>query len=1246
MRLEEGLTRRMRGVSRQLGVSVASVCHVAWGQVVARTSGRQEVVYGTVLLGRMQGGEGAERAIGLFINTLPVKVRVGEEGAAASVRGMQEQLGELLRHEQASLALAQRCSGVAAPTPLFTSLLNYRHSAERRPARSVEQARAWQGMQRLTGESRSNYPLSLAVNDLGEGFSLSVQVAAAIGADRVCQYMSTALQSLVEALESAPARSLCSLEVVPEGERRQVVYEWNATKADYPKEQCVHELFEQQVEQTPEAVAVVCGEARLSYGELNRRANQLAHYLRRLGVGPDARVAICLERRLEMIIGLLGILKAGGAYVPLDSAYPPERLRYMLADSAPLSVLTDSQAAELFRGSQGPAVLTLTEPQRPWEREADCNPGVARVGLRPEHLAYVIYTSGSTGRPKGVMVEHRQLVNYVAAISERLRVAPRRSYALVSTFAADLGNTVLWPSLVSGGLLHVLSPADCLDGGRFGRYCQQQPIDCLKITPTHLQALLGEAGGAERVPWECLVLGGEALTQELVERARRRRPGCRVYNHYGPTESTVGALSQEVVEGQAGSGAQAVALGRPMGNMRVYILDGQGEVVPAGALGEVCIGGAGVTRGYWQRAEQTAGRFVADEMSGEAGGRLYRTGDRGRWLADGRIEYMGRVDDQVKVRGYRVELGEIEACLRQAEGVREAVVTARADADGNQRLVAYVVPDEASAYPLLQVLRLEGRGELPAAAQYELPNGMVISHQNKGESDYLYQEIFEREAYLRHGIRLGEAACVVDVGANIGLFTLFVLDRAPGAKVYAFEPIPAVYESLRINAAISGGQVRVFDCGLANAPGTACFTWFKHNSLISGRHADLEEEAKVIEAFIRNQQQEKAISEEELTQLLQERLQYEHFSCRLRTLSEVMGAEGIEGIDLLKVDVQKSELEVLEGIEAGDWPKIRQLVVEVHDIDGRLSRIQGLLESQGYQQSVEQDELLRGTNQYTIYARRSEEGDERHVGPPARRREAPKYWSRKQLIRDVRGRAGERLPEYMVPGAYVCLESLPLTPNGKLDRKALPEPEREGDGRQEYEEPAGETEQAVAAIWGEVLKVARVSRRDNFFELGGHSLLVMRVIARLRQALNIEVSISDVFEHPVLADFAIAVERATPTTLPAITPAQRVEHLPLSFAQQRLWFLAQMGASQAYHIFYGWRLKGQLDRRALRRALDRIVARHEALRTTFVTIDGEPAQQITPAQQSRFDLKEHDLRDRLDANQEMERLIGEAAARR
>ena len=358
LKVDEQLARGIRGQARRLGVSSASLCHGAWAQVLSKICGRQDVVFGSVLSGRMQGGKGADRAMGLFMNTLPVRIQTGQEGAEASIRAVHQQLVKLLRHEHASLALAQRCSGVPASLPLFSALLNYRHSGGAGQSRSEAKMRVWDGVQGLFGEERTNYPVLLSIDDLGEGFWLKAQVDSSIDGKRVCRYMETALGSLVEALQESPLTPVCQLNVLPAEEREQLLYGWNETKREYRSNLCVHELFEEQVERAQEATALVFEEQELSYGELNRRANQVAHYLRRLGVKPDTRVAICVERGVEMIVGLLGILKAGGAYVPLDPAYPVERLSYSLRNAEAAVLITQNHlVAEL--PSYGGKVLCL-----------------------------------------------------------------------------------------------------------------------------------------------------------------------------------------------------------------------------------------------------------------------------------------------------------------------------------------------------------------------------------------------------------------------------------------------------------------------------------------------------------------------------------------------------------------------------------------------------------------------------------------------------------------------------------------------------------------------------------------------------------------------------------------------------------------------------------------------------------------------------------------------------------------------
>nr|WP_275949028.1 AMP-binding protein [Bradyrhizobium septentrionale] len=400
--LPQQLNARLRSQARRLGVSLASLCHLAWGQVVARSSGREQVVFGTVLFGRMHGGAGADRAMGLFINTLPLRLDLDGTAVEASVRTTHARLVELLAHEHASLALAQRCSAVAAPAPLFSALLNYRHNT---PAAVTASAAddALSGVEWLGEEERTNYPLTLSVEDFGEALGLTAQGVEPISADRICGYMQQTLAQLAAALERAPNTPVRELDILPADERTYLLEELNRTAAPYPVEQCIHELFEAQVRQAPNAVAVVYQDQRVSYGELNARANQLAHHLIGLGVRPDQPVAICVARSVAMVVGLLAILKAGGAYLPLDPAYPPARLRQVLDDAAPRVLLADATGrSALGDGALRDLTVVDLETAMPeWANLPASDPDTRALGLTSRHLAYVIYTSGSTGTPRG-----------------------------------------------------------------------------------------------------------------------------------------------------------------------------------------------------------------------------------------------------------------------------------------------------------------------------------------------------------------------------------------------------------------------------------------------------------------------------------------------------------------------------------------------------------------------------------------------------------------------------------------------------------------------------------------------------------------------------------------------------------------------------------------------------------------------------------------------------------------------------
>jgi amino acid adenylation domain-containing protein len=537
---------------------------------------------------------------------------------------------------------------------------------------------------------------------------------------RLAGYLECLIRSTLRSVET-PVEEL---ELLTPSERDRLVVEFNRTAAPYPADLTIHELVEAQARRRPEAVAVVGGGERLTYAELNARANQIAHWLRAQGIGADTRVGLCVERSVHMVVGLLGVLKAGGAYVPLSADHPPARLAHQLRETGTPVVITqgglrdrlpafDGTVLDIDRVEAGVASFPTTDPDR-----------VAA----PDHLAYVIYTSGSTGVPKGVGISHRSLVNYTHFITQRLKVdqLPEDGglqFATVSTLGADLGNTCIFPALVSGGTLHVVSYEDATDGGRFADYVSRHQIDVLKITPSHLGALMAASDGAAPFPRRYLILGGEVFPMGLLEQITKRPVTCEVINHYGPTETTVGSLTFEARDAGRLAGACAtVPIGSPIANTVAYVLDRQLRPTPIGVPGELVIGGLGVARGYLGQPGQTGERFVPNPFGVAGFDRLYRTGDLARRLPDGSVEFLGRVDDQVKIRGFRVETAEVEAGLSRHPAVRQSVVAVAPDAAGEACLVAYVVAD-GKTRPREDELRLVLREWLP---EYMLPSAYIF----------------------------------------------------------------------------------------------------------------------------------------------------------------------------------------------------------------------------------------------------------------------------------------------------------------------------------------------------------------------------------------------------------------------------------------------------------------------------------------------------------------------------------------
>ncbi|MDZ7307315.1 MAG: amino acid adenylation domain-containing protein [candidate division KSB1 bacterium] len=918
------LTTALQALARQQQLTLGTLVQAAWAILLGRCSGENDVVFGLTVSGRPPELAGVENMIGLFINTLPVRVRLASrDSLLALLRTLQQQQTELRQYEYSPLVQVQGCSEVPRGLPLFESILvfeNYPVAAAVLPhAGSLE-------LGELESESRTNYPLTVVASP-GRRLLLEAAYETRRFEHATIERLLGHLHVVLEQMAADPTQPLSTLTLLAPAEKQQLLVEWNQTRRDFPAEATLTQLFAAQVAATPAAVAVIFENQQLSYRELDRRAEAVAHHLRRRGVGPETVIGLCLPRSAEMIIALLGILKSGAAYLPLDPGLPAERLNFMLADARAPIVLTRQRLAAAF--AQTPAQIIFLDADSPIFEETAAPPLPA---LTPDNLAYVIYTSGSTGVPKGVAVSHRNVVNHACWARDFLGLTAADRVLQFISLGFDASVEEIFPTLLGGAALVLpasplhATPAEMLE------FCNHHDITVLHLPAAYwhqwVETLMPQ-GAMVPARLRLLVVGGESPSPEkLAAWVQAAAAPLRCYNAYGPTETTVTATILEMHP--SAEPATLIPIGRPIANVQAYVLDADLQPLPAGVAGELYLGGAGVTRGYLNRPDLTAEKFIPHPFSREPGARLYKSGDLARWRPDGRLEFLGRADQQVKVRGFRIEPGEIETCLQQHPAVREAVVVARAgngddSAAADKRLLAYLVP-------------------------------------------------------------------------------------RPGSTL---------------------------------------------------------------------------------------------------------------------------------------------TVSELH-------------------------EFLKA-----------------------------------------------RLPEYMLPAAFVLMEKLPMLASGKVDRHALPAPDDEslrlGAGTA-YVAPRTPTEELLANLWCDVLGVLRAGIHDNFFTLGGHSLLATQLVSRIRETFQIELPLADLFERPELAALAAHLDNlraaAQQVPVPPLMPLPRADgaELPLSFAQQRLWFLDQLQPGGAfYNIPTALRINGKLERAALTAALNKIVRRHETLRTTFASRDGRPVQIIAPA---------------------------------
>jgi amino acid adenylation domain-containing protein/non-ribosomal peptide synthase protein (TIGR01720 family) len=706
------LTEALRASARREGATLFMMLMAAFQALLHRYTGQGDIVVGTDVANRSRTE--TQGLIGFFVNQLALRARFEEAPTFRELLGqvrataLDAYAHQDLPFEELVKALnPERSRGHASIFQVKLLLQDVPLSELSLPGLTIQPVEVEQSSAKLD--------LTVFVAETPRGLECKWEYSTELFEEGAIRRMVTHYQRLLAGAVADPDCRVSALPLLSADEERQLLVGWNDTRTEYPRAACVHALFEEQVRRTPEALAVLHEGVALRYRELNERANQLARRLRALGVGPETVVGLCLERRPELVVGLLGILKAGGAYLPLDPTYPAERLAFMLRDArVPVLVTLERIADEL--PSQGEQLVCLDADEEALAHEDTSNP---EVPVTAGNLAYVLYTSGSTGRPKGAMIEHRGVVNYLSWCTDAYRVAEGSGAPVHSSISFDLTVTSLLSPLVAGRAVTLIPEDDRLEG-LAKALLSKADFSLVKLTPTHLRLIARQLDAAALAGQaRALVIGGEALTAEALEPWRTHAPGTRLINEYGPTETVVGCCVHEIEPG--GERAGAIPIGRPIANTRLYVLDEHLRLVPVGVPGELYIGGDGVARGYLDRPELTAERFVPDPFGDVPGARLYRTGDRVRRLPDGVLDFLGRGDEQVKVRGYRIELGELEAVLGQGPGVREVVAVAREDLEGSKRLVAYVVPNEGEDVDP-EALRQLARTKLP---EYMIPSAVV-----------------------------------------------------------------------------------------------------------------------------------------------------------------------------------------------------------------------------------------------------------------------------------------------------------------------------------------------------------------------------------------------------------------------------------------------------------------------------------------------------------------------------------------
>jgi len=1222
------LTELIEAAAERFNVSPATFLLACWQVLIYRLTGEPDVAVRFLADGRKF--EELRGALGLFAKMLPIVEQFRDTSPFSKVL---ERVSKTLSDVQAwesYFTSDELLLGDETPSSDdYPICFEYEEGEEKREAGGVSFS--------LTHHQSTidRFKLCLSCVRLPRVFSLSLRFDRARFDPESVQLLLGYFYQLLQSAAANPQLPIGGLDLLGPELSSRLLVDWNDTHRSYDLSRCIHHLLEAQAVQAPDLTAVKFLDQSISFRELNSAANRLAHFLITYGATTESAIAIFLDRSIDMILSVWAIWKSGAAMVPLDISQPAPRLKSMLDQARPLMILTHRGLVHSLPTDQALVIALDDEPVA--QEIGQCSAQNPEVYVDPHNLAYAIFTSGSTGPPKAAMVEHRSLINLLHALDDS--VYQQQPASLVS-FNAPLAFDASIKQLIqvaSGHTLVIVPEQIRADGQALLDFLGSEGLEVLDTTPSQMSLMI-EAGllDQQRVTPGKILIGGEAIDFRTWQQLSKSSIRC--FNLYGPTECAVDATTVDV-----SSHPNATVIGKPLANVRVYVMDEALRPVPIGAPGQLFIGGTGVGRGYFDRPKLTAEKFLPDPFAAN-GARMYSTADIVKYLPDGSLVFLGRSDRQVKVRANRVELGEIEAALLSFPHIKQALVLPN-EVDSQIRLIAYIVPTDQT-------------GDLEKKDVYTLDNGMTIAHQNKEETDALYQEIFQNRSYERGGVVIPDGdTVIIDVGANIGMFSLYVSSRNPRARVYAIEPIPDLCHKLRENLRRYAPLAEVKELAIGIKQDVEEFTFYSKMSVLSSmsKFASLSDDQLLLKTLLDNQLVRGNLDVAELldhaTELVNWRLQPSKLQCPVISLGQLISEEGIQRVGLLKIDVQRAEFDVLNGINRDLWTRIDQIIIEVHDNSpnnspGNVDLARRFLQRRGYRVQIEQDITLADTDRFNLYCVRN--GAAFSPAPLLDHLELPQH-TPDLTFAQLKLMLKELLPDYMIPSVIIKLNQFPINRNGKIDLQALPDPNEQPVSEEQSRQHWSPYEEIVAGIWESVLSVNVTSTAQTFFDLGGHSLLATKVASRVRNALKVELPLRTLFEKPSLKALAAELEllkrHAPHGPLPSIVSVPRTHALPLSYAQQRLWFLDQLQpGNPVYNCPIPVRLAGPLDTEALEKALTEIVRRHEVLRTSFPTENGQPVQHISPATPINFPVTDLSGLEQTEREREATRLIAEEAA--